>query len=69
MELATPKETLNKLEDIEGVVAASLAPYQTEDEQDVERAHMRLAQIKANHKCLVKGKRLESRLAKLGTSE
>ena len=52
-----------KLQDMGGVIAASLAPYQTEDESDVEIARLRLEEV-ANDS-VVRGKKLEHALSEL----
>lgn len=48
------------------VIAASLAPYQTEDEFDVDVARRRIAEIEAEPALLVTGDALRDRLSSLG---
>lgn len=54
-----------KLQDSKGVIAASLAPYQTEDERDATVARIRLDSIRSNGKSLIRGEALEKSLAQL----
>lgn len=52
-----------KMIDVRGVIAASLRPYQSEDERDIEIAHLRLAELDGGQ--VVSGKELERLLASL----
>jgi type I restriction enzyme M protein len=54
-----------KLDDIEDIVAASLAPYQADDERDRDLARKRLADVRASTVRLVSGDELRERLAKI----
>ena len=56
-----------KLDDMDGVVTASLAPYETNDERDIEIARKRLAEIIDAPARLVTGDALRERLARLET--
>jgi type I restriction enzyme M protein len=56
-----------KLQDIDGVISASLFPYETEDERDVDTARRRLAEIKRSPSALVQGEKLKSRLSRIET--
>ncbi|MFN0277022.1 MAG: class I SAM-dependent DNA methyltransferase [Pyrinomonadaceae bacterium] len=49
--------------DVRSVICASLRPYQSEDERDVETAELRLAEV--NNGLVVSGKKLEKMLAAL----
>lgn len=49
--------------DVKGVIVASLRPYQTEDERDIETAELRLAEVDNGH--VISGKKLEKMLAAL----
>lgn len=65
-EAANLREWLeSKLEDTDDVIAASLAPYETDDERDAEIARKRLAEIKESPDRLIKGDVLRERLARL----
>lgn len=54
-----------KLEDIDGVISASLFPYETSDEQDADIARKRLAEIREAPHRLVQGEQLRKRLARI----
>lgn len=56
-----------KLRDTEGVILASLSPYQTEDERDADKARRRLAEIEKSSERLVQGRALVTRLSRLET--
>lgn len=53
----------SKLLDVKGVIAASLRPYQTDDERDIETVQLRLAEVDSG--LVVSGKELEQTLASL----
>jgi type I restriction enzyme M protein len=55
----------DKLDDIQGVIAASLAPYESDDERDLEIGRNRLAEIKQSPARLVTGEELRKRLASI----
>ena len=52
-----------KLRDIKKVISASLAPYETDDERDIEIAQKRLSEIRESPDRLVQGEQLRERLA------
>jgi hypothetical protein len=54
-----------KLRDLDEVIAASLAPYQTEDERDAEIARIRLKNLEQNPELLVSGEQLDDELDEL----
>ena len=56
-----------KLGDTDGVISASLSPYETEDERDIDTARRRLAEIKRAPEKLVQGKALLARLSQIET--
>lgn len=55
----------SKLQDTESVVSASLTPYLTEDERDIDIARKRVAEVDRSPDLLVNGERLRARLSKL----
>lgn len=57
----------NKLSDIDGVISASLSPYETEDERDIDVARRRLAEIERSPENMVQGKALSARLSRIET--
>jgi hypothetical protein len=52
----------SKLADMEGVIAASLAPYQTEDERDSDVARRRLGEITIAPERVLRGPALDERM-------
>lgn len=52
----------DKLADIDGVISASLSPYETEDERDIDTARRRLAEIERSPSRLVRGDELKAQL-------
>lgn len=54
-----------KLDDIEDVISASLAPYESDDERDLQVGRVRLAEIKQSPSRLITGEELRKRLESL----
>jgi type I restriction enzyme M protein len=51
-----------KLKDTDGVISASLSPYESEDEHDADVARKRFAEIETNPETVLRGVALEKRL-------